>query len=223
MEFRHPLVRSAVYRLAAPGSRRSVHGALAEVTDPELDPDRRAWHLALAAPAPDERVAVELERSADRAQARGGYAAEAAFLERALTLTADFGRRAARALAAARARLAAGEPRTARDLLSVAERGPLDELGSVRLEVLRARIAFALGRGGDAPALLLKAAKGLEPLDPAGARDTYLDAVNATWFAGRFATDTQLRDVAVAARGVAGPDPPDAPDLLLRALDDVGP
>jgi len=218
VEFRHPLVRSAVYRLAALGARRSVHGALAEVTDPELEPDRRAWHLALAAPGPDERVAVELERSADRAQARGGYAAEAAFLERALTLTADLGRRAARALAAARARLAAGQPRTAGELLSIAERGPLDELGSIRLEVLRARIAFALGRGGDAPALLLKAAKGLEPLDPAGARDTYLDAVNAVWFAGRFATDTHLRDIAVAARGAAGPDPPGAPDLLLRAL-----
>jgi hypothetical protein len=154
---------------------------------------------------------VELERSAGRAQARGGYAAEAAFLERALTLTADFGRRAARALAAARARLAAGEPRAARDLLSIADRGPLDQLGSVQLEVLRARIAFALGRGGDAPALLLKAAQSLEPLDPIGARDTYLDAVNAVWFSGCFSKDTDLRDVAVAAREVAWPDPPGPP------------
>jgi DNA-binding CsgD family transcriptional regulator len=218
VEFRHPLVRSAVYRLAAMGARRSAHGALAEVTDPELDPDRRAWHLALAAPGPDEQVAVELERSAGRAHARGGYAAEAAFLERALTLTADFDRRGARALAAARARLAAGEPRAARDLLSIAERGPLDELGSMQLEVLRARIAFALGRGGDAPALLLKAAKSLAPLDPIGARDTYLDAASAVWFAGRFVKDTQLRDVAVAARGVAWPDTPGAPDLLLRTF-----
>ena len=218
VEFRHPLVRSAVYRLAALGARRSVHGALAEVTDPELDPDRRAWHLALAAAGPDEQVAVELERSAGRAHARGGYAAEAAFLERALTLTADFDRRGTRALAAARARLAAGEPRTARDLLSIAARGPLDELGSVQLEVLRARIAFALGRGGDAPALLLKAAKSLEPLDPIGARDTYLDAASAVWFAGRFARDTHLRDVALAASGVACPDTPGAPDLLLRTF-----
>jgi AAA ATPase domain len=218
VEFRHPLVRSAVYRLAALGARRSVHGALAEVTDPELDPDRRAWHLALAAAGPDEQVAVELERSADRARARGGYAAEAAFLERALTLTADFGRRGARALAAAQARLAAGEPRPARDLLSVAGRGPLDKLGSVQLEVLRARIAFALGRGGDAPALLLRAAKSLEPLDPIGARDTYLDAMRAVLFAGRFAKDTGLPDVAVAARGVAWPGTPRVPDLLLRAF-----
>ena len=213
VEFRHPLVRSAVYRLAALGARRSVHGALAEVTDPELDPDRRAWHLALAAPDPNEQVAVELERSADRAQARGGYAAEAAFLERALTLTADFDRRGVRALAAARARLAAGEPRAARDLLSIAERGPLDKLGSVQLEVVRARTAFALGRGGDAPALLLEAAKSLEPLDPIGARDTYLDAASAVWFAGRFSKGTRLRDVALAARGMAWPDQPGAPDL----------
>jgi DNA-binding CsgD family transcriptional regulator len=218
VEFRHPLVRSAVYRLATPGARRSVHGALAEVTDPELDPDRRAWHLALAAAGPDEQVAVELERSGERARARGGYAAEAAFLERALTLTADFDRRAVRALAAARARLAAGEPHTARDLLSIAERGPLDELRSAELQVLRALIAFAVGRGGDAPALLLKAAKRLEPLDPIGARETYLDAMRAVLFAGRFAQDTGLRDVAVAARGVAWPDSPDVPDLLLRAF-----
>jgi DNA-binding CsgD family transcriptional regulator len=218
VEFRHPLVRSAVYRLAALSARRSVHGALAEVTDPELDPDRRAWHLAFATSGPDEQVAVELERSADRAQARGGYAAEAAFLERALTLTADFDRRAARALAAARARLAAGQPRTARDLLSIADRGPLDELGSVQLEVVRARIAFALGRGGDAPALLLRAAKRLEPLDPVGARDTYLDAASAVWFAGRYSTGTQLQDVAMAARGMAWPDTPGPRDLLLRAF-----
>jgi DNA-binding CsgD family transcriptional regulator len=218
VEFRHPLVRSAVYRFAGLGARRSVHGALAEVTDPELDPDRRAWHHALAAPGPDERVAVELEQSAGRAQARGGYAAEAAFAERALTLTADFGRRGTRALAAARARLAAGEPRTARDLLPVAERGPLDKLGAAQLEVLRARIAFALGRGRDAPALLLKAAKSLEPLDETGARDTYLGAISAVLYAGRFAEDTALRDAAVAARGMAWPGTPRVPDLLLRAF-----
>ena len=218
VEFRHPLVRSAVYRLATPSERRAVHRALADVTDPELDPDRRAWHLALAAAGPDEHVAVELERSGDRARVRGGYAAEAAFLERALTLTADFDRRAVRALAAAQARLAAGEPGTARDLLSVAERGPLDELRSAELEVLRARIAFAVGRGGDAPALLLKAAKSLEPLDRIGAREAYLDAMRAILFAGRFAQDTGLRDVAVAARAVTWPDPPEVPDLLLRAF-----
>lgn len=218
LEFRHPLVRSAAYRLAAMGARRLAHRALAEVTDPERDPDRRAWHQALAAPGPDEQVAGELERCADRAQTRGGYAAEAAFLERALTLTADPARRGARALAAARARLAAGEPRTCRDLLSITESGQLDKRGSAEVEVLRARLAFSLGRGSEAPALLLKAAKSLEPLDPIGARDTYLDAMRAVLFAGRFARDTDLRDVAVAARGVVWPDVPRVPDLLLRAF-----
>jgi len=218
LAFRHPLVRSAAYRLAAMGARRLVHRALAEVTHPERDPDRRAWHQALAAPGPDEQVAGELERCADRAQARGGYAAEAAFLERALTLTADLDRRGARALAAARASLAAGEPRTCRDLLSITESGQLDKRGSAEVEVLRARLAFSLGRGSEAPALLLKAAKSLEPLDPIGARDTYLDAMRAVLFAGRFARDTDLRDVAVAARGVVWPDVPRVPDLLLRAF-----
>ncbi len=161
---------------------------------------------------------MDLERSAERALKRGGYVAAAGFLERALTLTSDRDRRGSRALAAAEAKLAAGELRPCRDLLSIAEKGPLDALCSVRLEVLRARIAFALGRGRDAPALLLKAAKNLEPLDSTGARDAYLDAMRAVLFAGRFAEDTHLWDVAVAARGVVWPDTPLVPDLLLRAF-----
>ena len=216
--FRHPLVRSASYRLASVDARRSVHRALSEAVDPDVDPDRRALHRALAAAGPDEKVAVDLERSAERALKRGGYVAAAGFLERALTLTSDRDRRGSRALAAAEAKLAAGELRPCRDLLSIAEKGPLDALCSVRLEVLRARIAFALGRGRDAPALLLKAAKNLEPLDSTGARDAYLDAMRAVLFAGRFAEDTHLWDVAVAARGVVWPDTPLVPDLLLRAF-----
>jgi DNA-binding CsgD family transcriptional regulator len=216
--FRHPLVRSASYHAASADERRAVHRALSEAVNPDADPDRRALHRALAAPGPDENVAVDLERSAQRALKRGGYAAAASFLERALTLTSDSNRRGSRALAAAEAKLAAGELRRCRDLLSIAEKGPLDALGSVQLDVLRARIAFALGRGRDAPALLLKAAKNLEPLDSSGARDTYLDALRAALFAGRFATDTHLLDVAVAARRVIGPDMPLPHDLLLRAF-----
>ncbi|HEX9542680.1 MAG TPA: BREX system ATP-binding domain-containing protein, partial [Streptosporangiaceae bacterium] len=163
--FRHPLVRSAIYRSASPHDRREVHRALAEATDPQLDPDRRAWHLAQAAPGPDEDVAAELERSAARAQARGGFAAAAAFLERATALTLEPARGVERALAAARAMAQAGAFDAALRLLATAEAGPLDEFQRARADLLSGQIAFASSRGSDVPPLLLKAAKRLEPLD----------------------------------------------------------
>ena len=186
--FRHPLVRSAVYRSADAPDRRAVHLALAEATDREADPDRRAWHLAAAAAGPDEEVALELERSAGRAQARGGLAAAAAFLQRAVALTGDPARRADRALAAAEASLGAGTFDVARGLLAAAEVGPLDELQRARLDLLRAEAAYSESRGSDAPALLLRAAKTLEPLDSQLARETYLDAWSSALFAGRLAS-----------------------------------
>jgi DNA-binding CsgD family transcriptional regulator/tetratricopeptide (TPR) repeat protein len=217
--FRHPLVRSAVYRAASPQERRAVHLALAEVTDPQLDPDRRAWHRAAAAAGPDEEVASELERSAGRAQARGGLAAAAAFLRRSVALTRDRARRVDRALAAAQASLHAGAFDAALGLLATAETGTLDELQRARVDLLRGQIAAASGAGGDAPAQLLTAAKRLEPLDVSLARETYLDAWGAALFAGQLAGSADLFDVSRAAR--SAPRPPHAAhpvDLLLDGL-----
>jgi DNA-binding CsgD family transcriptional regulator len=217
--FRHPLIRSAVYRPASPAERRQVHRALAEATDRQLDPDRRAWHLAQAAPGPDEDVASELERSADRAQARGGLAAAAAFMERSAVLTLDPARRAERALAAAQVTAQAGTFDAALRLLAMAEAGPLTELQRARADLLHGQVAFASGRGGDAPLLLLKAAKRLEPLDARLARETYLEALSASVYATRFVTGGVLREAAEAARAApAAPHPPSAPDLLLDGL-----
>ena len=217
--FRHPLVRSVVYRDATPSDRRLVHGALAEATDPTEYPDRRAWHLAAAAAGPDEAVASELERSASRAQARGGLAAAAAFLQRAVTLTDDPARRADRALAAAQASLGAGAFDAARGLLATADAGPLDELGRARVDLLEAELAFAQNRGGDAPRLLLEAARKLENLDLRLSRDTYLEAWAAALFAGHLASGGSLLEVSRAA--ASAPDATDPPlpcDLLLDGL-----
>ena len=215
VRFRHPLVRSAAYRSASVRDRRDVHAALAEVTDPVLDPDRRAWHRAHAAAGRDEAVAAELEQSASRAQARGGLAAAAAFLDRAAALTPERPRRSARALAAAQAKHQAGAADAALGLLAMAEAGPLDELQRARADLLRGQIAFTSGRGGAAPALLLAAARRLEPLDAALARDTYLEAFSATMFVGQLAGDVGVREVARAARGVPPSPQPRNGDRLL--------
>jgi DNA-binding CsgD family transcriptional regulator len=217
--FRHPLVRSAVYRAASAPERRAAHQALAEATDTEVDPDRHAWHRAQATVQPDETVAAELERSAGRAQARGGMAAAAAFLERSAALTPDQARRAERLLAAAQAKQLAGAFDAALGLLAAADAGPLDDVQRARLSLLRGQITFASSRGNDAPPLLLAAARQLEPLDARLARDTYLEALSAAVFAGRLAVGGGLREVAEAARAAAAPPgPPRAPDLLLDGL-----
>ena len=219
VRFRHPLARSAAYRSASFSDRQQLHAALAEVTDPIADPDRRAWHRAQAAAGPDEEVAAELERSAGRAQARGGLAAAAAFLERAVALTADPARHAERALAAAQASLQAGAFGKALELLATAEAGPLDEFASARVDLLRGQIAFASGLGSDAPPLLLKAAKRLEPLNLELARETYLSAWMAAAFAGHLAGAGDLREVSRAARALPAPKQPPRPlDLLLDGL-----
>jgi DNA-binding CsgD family transcriptional regulator/tetratricopeptide (TPR) repeat protein len=222
VRFRHPLVRSAAYRSAAVPDRRQLHAALAEVTDPAADPDRRAWHRAQAAAGPDEEVAIELERSAGRAQARGGLAAAAAFLERATLLTADPARHVERILAAAQASMQAGASGKALEMLSIVEitgSEPLGELASAQVDLLRGQIAFASSAGSDAPALLVKAAKRLESLDVALARQTYLEAWAAAYHAGRFAGAGSLREVARAARSAPAPEGEPGPsDLLLDGL-----
>jgi DNA-binding CsgD family transcriptional regulator len=217
--FRHPLVRSAVYRAASAAERRAAHQALADATDPQADPDRWAWHRAQAAAGPDEDVASELERSAGRAQARGGLAAAAAFLERSAALTLDPARRAERALAAAETMYQAGAFDAALALLATAEAGPPDELRRARADLLRGQVAFSVSRGSDAPPLLLKAARQFDPLDPRLARETYLDALAAAIFAGRLALGGGMREVAEAARAAPPPSQPaGGPDLLLEGL-----
>jgi DNA-binding CsgD family transcriptional regulator len=216
--FRHPLIRSAVYQSAATDRRSEVHLALAEATDADTDPDRRAWHRALAASAPDEEVANELERSAVRARARGGIAAAAAFLERSSMLTLDPPRRASRALAAAQATQQAGALDQAERLLANADAGPLDALERAQVDVLRAQIV-AVNRGRDAPALLLAAAKRLEVLDIGLARQIHLDALTAALFAGRLGGTSDARQVAISARAAPpSPGPSRGADLLLDGL-----
>jgi DNA-binding CsgD family transcriptional regulator len=216
VRFRHPLVRSAIYRAAAAPARQQVHHALAEATDPEADPDRRAWHRAHATAGLDEEVARELELSADRAKGRGGVAAAAAFLERAAELSPDPAHRGARALAAAQAKLEAGAPEAADALLSTAELAPLDELQRARLQMLRAQIAFAVRHGSDAPSLLLDAARRLVSLDAALAREACLEALAAAIFADGLENTRDARAIARDAAPAARP--PEPRDLLLDGL-----
>jgi DNA-binding CsgD family transcriptional regulator len=218
VRFRHPLVRSAAYRSATPSERRRAHEVLAAATDPERDPDRRAWHRAHAAAGPDESVAAELERSASRAQARGGVAAAAAFLDRAAELSPNAAQRGTRALAAARLKLDVGALEATERLLTVATTSRLKELDRARAERLRAQLTVARTPGSDTPALLSAAAKRLEPLDPELAREAHLEALWAAVRSGRFANDQGVVEAAAAATLSAGPEPARALDLLLEGV-----
>jgi DNA-binding CsgD family transcriptional regulator/tetratricopeptide (TPR) repeat protein len=219
IEFRHPLVRSAVYTSAAPDERRAAHSALAAATDPEADPDRRAWHRSQSVAGTDDEVAAELEQSSGRAQGRGGVAAAAAFMARAVELSTGKARRTARAIAAAQAYHQAGQTNDALQLLAIAEAGSPGEGDRARIDLLRAQIAFTVNRGSDAPPLLLRAAQRFEAFDVPVARATYLDALLAAMFAGEFLSPGRLRDVAEAARAAPRPVGPETPaDLLLDGL-----
>jgi len=219
VRFRHPLARSAVYRSASFSERQQMHAALAAVTDPRIDPDRRAWHRAQAAAGPDEEVAAELERSAGLAKARGGLAAAAAFLEQSVLLTAEPARHAERTLAAAQASLQAGAFGKTLQLLATAEAGPLDEFQRARVDLLRAHVAFASGLGSDAPPLLLKAARQLEPFDLGLARETCLIAWGAAGMAGSVDVRDVLLEICHTVRAL--PSPPGDPRPLDLLLDGV--
>ncbi|MFG1997231.1 LuxR C-terminal-related transcriptional regulator [Actinoplanes sp. NPDC048988] len=209
VRFRHPLVRSAVYRSASVEQRRAAHRALAEATDAAVHPDRRAWHHAQASAGPDEEVAAELERSATRAQARGGFAAAAALLDRSADLTPEATVRFERRLAAVRSHLRAGTFDTARALLAAAESEVPDDLGGARVALLRGQVASASDAGGDAPLQLLEAARRLERLDTPLSRRTYSDAWEAALFAGHLArAGGDLLEVSKAARSGPQPDVP---------------
>jgi len=206
LQFHHPLVRSAVYRAATAEQRRCVHLALAEVTDPEADPDHRAWHLAQAATGPDEDVAEELERSASRAQQRGGRAAAAVLLERSAELTPERQRRALRLLLAAHAQLMAGSTDRAHELLD--QSVPNLDDAPLRAQAMRMEgvIRFSDGRGGETPSLLFQAAMGLKDTDPRLAREVLMEAFEAAMWAGRLTSGTTPLAVADAARDMPAPD-----------------
>lgn len=218
--FAHPLARSVAYRIATADDRQRVHRALAEAaTDGEADPDRRAWHRGHASAGPDEQVAAELDRSAGRAQARGGIAAAAAFLQRAAELTVEPTRRTERALAAAQASLQAGAFRTALGSVAEAESGPLDEFQFARAALVRARVAFASDLGSDAPPLLLEAARRLEPFDLESARATYLVAWGAAGIAGHLVDGALRPELCRAVQALPSSDGNPRPvDLLLEGL-----
>jgi len=219
VRFRHPLVRSAAYRSASVSERQQVHGALAQVTDPEVDPDRRAWHRAQAATGPDEEVAADLEHSAGRAQARGGLAAAAAFLERAALLTPEPEHQAQRLAAAARATREAGAPEAALGLVALAEAAPAEQLRTARLEYLRGQIADDQRRSSDAARLLLSAARHLGPLNASLARETYLEALMAATYVGDPFLPGGVRQAAEAARAAPpAPAPPRPVDVALDAF-----
>lgn len=222
MRFRHPLLRSAAYRAADLADRRAIHRALAQSTDPNADPDRRAWHAANAAAGPDDEVAAELESSAARAQGRGGVAAAAAFLERATALTSDPHRRGERALAAAKAKRDAADPAAARELLALAELGQLSDLQQAQVARLRAQMDFVRSRAGEAgaPAVsdtaqsLLDAARRLQGLDDDASRESYLEALAALMYAGRLGEPDALNRAGAAALAALGSD-----EQLVRPVD----
>jgi DNA-binding CsgD family transcriptional regulator/tetratricopeptide (TPR) repeat protein len=219
VRFHHPLVRSAVYRAASLEERRRAHDALADVSDPELAADRRAWHRALATGEPDEAVAADLERSGERARSRGGLAAAAALLERATALTPDPALQAGRALTAAETSFQAGDFDTTPRLLATAESGPLDGFQRARSALLRGHAAVVSAYGNEAAPLLLDAAKQLEPFDVGLARRAYLTAWSAAVTAHHLGGAGVLLEICRAVRALPPLTPEPHPlDLVIEGF-----
>ena len=219
VRFHHPLVRSAVYQAASPDERRLVHAALADVSDPALAADRRAWHRALAAAEPDEAVAAELQRSAGRAQGRGGFAAAAAFLERATTLTPDPALQTGRALAAAEVSFEAGDFQSTLRLLATAESGPIDGFERARATLLRGHAALVSAYGSEASSLLFQAARELEAFDVTLARRAYLTAWGAAVSANHLGGADVLAEICRAVFALPPlPPNPHPLDLLIEGF-----
>ncbi|MCS0637544.1 AAA family ATPase [Streptomyces sp. LP05-1] len=214
LRFRHPLVRSVVYASATSGTRRQVHGALAQATDAETDPDRRAWHRAHAVVDADEHVAAELENSADRAYGRGGFAAAAAFMERAGQLTPAHDRKVERLLAGARLRLLAGAPAAARELVAEAERHHLGARARAAADLLRARIDFQFSHTPEATTTLVDV---VGRSAPAQAPETYLEAFASFMYNEH--RPGRLRELALRIREQSRQDTSVRPcELLLDGL-----
>jgi len=219
VRFRHPLVRSAIYRTAAPGDRRKAHAALAGSVEADQDRDRRAWHRAHGTTFPNDEVAAELEGSADRANSRGGPAAAAAFLELAANLTSDPGRRARLRIASAESKYDAGALRQASALLDDLDVAALGGADRAQLDLIRARILFTAGGSGQTVVLMTAAARRLEAVSADLARATYLHAFSAGTFLGRDVTVDQWLDLGKAAAGAPSPGrSPGARDMLLEGL-----
>ncbi|MFB4308374.1 AAA family ATPase [Actinomadura sp. GTD37] len=217
LDFRHPLIRSAVYRGADAADRRLVHAALAAVTDPVLDPDHHAWHRAEATIGLDEEVAAELETASERARSRGGHAEQAAFLSRAADLSPDPRDQAARLAAAARAHLVLGDPVAAGGMLDRAERGLGHPVQRALARQTRATVEMYSGRFAAAPAILLEAAESIAGLDARLARKMMFEALQAVLFTDDRAATLTLRDLAreVLASPAAKSAEPTYTDLFL--------
>jgi DNA-binding CsgD family transcriptional regulator len=212
IRFFHPLARTAAYQAAEVSERRLAHRVLAEVTDPVVDPDRRAWHRAQAGPGPDDDVAAELERSASRARARGGVVAAAAFLERAAELSLDAAKRVDRTLAAVRAQLDAGAADRAAELLAAVDGSGLDEFQHAEADLLRGRVSFVRAGDSNGPEFMLRAARRLAALDPEWSRQCYLDALEMSLLVGRA---SGVMDKVLAAAQSSAPHDPDILDALI--------